>query len=135
MLILVKHCVNPLFVFLYFFFLIIRRPPRSTQAFTLFPYTTLFRSRRAGGAGCDRSPSRVGCGPRRGLSLPRAPRCVPGWNARLHWKQPRDPQPGSLRALLIQGAADPREPGGERDRRRDLERAWRGGGGRVSGPH
>src|SRR5213594_3518177 len=25
------------------FFLMIRRPPRSTQAFTLFPYTTLFR--------------------------------------------------------------------------------------------
>src|SRR5215208_8128186 len=34
--------------FLFFFFLMIRRPPRST----LFPYTTLFRSRRAriGGA-------------------------------------------------------------------------------------
>src|SRR5438034_9276389 len=30
----------PLFAFLFFFFLIIRRPPRST----LFPYTTLFRS-------------------------------------------------------------------------------------------
>src|SRR6266496_3976658 len=29
-------------VLVYFFFLIIRRPPRST----LFPYTTLFRSRR-----------------------------------------------------------------------------------------
>src|SRR3712207_8793368 len=29
-------------VFLFFFFLMIRRPPRST----LFPYTTLFRSRR-----------------------------------------------------------------------------------------
>src|SRR5213594_984059 len=28
----------------FFFFLMIRRPPRSTQAFTLFPYTTLFRS-------------------------------------------------------------------------------------------
>src|SRR5213594_4551986 len=28
-----------------FFFLMIRRPPISTQAFTLFPYTTLFRSR------------------------------------------------------------------------------------------
>src|SRR4051812_49499637 len=28
----------------FFFFLMIRRPPRST----LFPYTTLFRSRRAG---------------------------------------------------------------------------------------
>src|SRR5216110_3711408 len=31
--------------FIFFFFLIIRRPPRSTQAHTLFPYTTLFRSR------------------------------------------------------------------------------------------
>src|SRR5256886_10097549 len=30
-----------------FFFLMIRRPPRST----LFPYTTLFRSAAAGGAG------------------------------------------------------------------------------------
>src|SRR5216110_3826417 len=28
----------------FFFFLMIRRPPRSTQAHTLFPYTTLFRS-------------------------------------------------------------------------------------------
>src|SRR3546814_15784304 len=27
-----------------FFFLIIRRPPRSTRTATLFPYTTLFRS-------------------------------------------------------------------------------------------
>src|SRR5476649_3049956 len=33
-----------LFVFFLFFFLMIRRPPRST----LFPYTTLFRSRSAG---------------------------------------------------------------------------------------
>src|SRR3546814_1227379 len=33
-----------------FFFLMIRRPPRSTRTDTLFPYTTLFRSprRRAG---------------------------------------------------------------------------------------
>src|SRR5213075_3498374 len=29
---------------LFFFFLMIRRPPRSTQQGTLFPYTTLFRS-------------------------------------------------------------------------------------------
>jgi hypothetical protein len=28
----------------FFFFLMIRRPPRSTQPCTLFPYTTLFRS-------------------------------------------------------------------------------------------
>src|SRR3546814_2852850 len=42
-----------------FFFLMMRRPPRSTRTDTLFPYTTLFRSRasssgrRAGG----RSPA------------------------------------------------------------------------------
>src|SRR3546814_10088880 len=29
-----------------FFFLMIRRPPRSTRTDTLFPYTTLFRSLR-----------------------------------------------------------------------------------------
>src|SRR3546814_3696273 len=33
-----------------FFFLMIRRPPRSTRTDTLFPYTTLFRS-----VGCRRS--------------------------------------------------------------------------------
>src|SRR3712207_6880867 len=33
--------------FMLFFFLMIRRPPRST----LFPYTTLFRSHRRGGRG------------------------------------------------------------------------------------
>src|SRR3546814_13165152 len=31
----------------FFFFLRIRRPPRSTRTDTLFPYTTLFRSGRA----------------------------------------------------------------------------------------
>src|SRR3546814_11112706 len=41
-------------VFVLFFFLMIRRPPRSTRTDTLFPYTTLFRSvdrlvRRPGG--------------------------------------------------------------------------------------
>src|SRR3546814_14057367 len=42
----------------WFFFLMIRRPPRSTRTDTLFPYTTLFRSalpgrvpRRKRGAG------------------------------------------------------------------------------------
>src|SRR3546814_14520971 len=30
---------------LYFFLLMIRRPPRSTRTDTLFPFTTLFRSR------------------------------------------------------------------------------------------
>src|SRR3546814_5488336 len=36
----------PLFLYV-FFFLMIRRPPRSTRTDTLFPYTTLFRSPRA----------------------------------------------------------------------------------------
>src|SRR3546814_13667488 len=31
--------------YILFFFLMIRRPPRSTRTDTLFPYTTLFRSR------------------------------------------------------------------------------------------
>src|SRR3546814_5841757 len=32
---------------MFFFFLMIRRPPRSTRTDTLFPYTTLFRSKDA----------------------------------------------------------------------------------------
>ena len=34
----------PFKALMFFFFLMIRRPPRSTQRTTLFPYTTLFRS-------------------------------------------------------------------------------------------
>src|SRR3546814_12152785 len=37
---------NVFHVLILFFFLMIRRPPRSTRTDTLFPYTTLFRSRR-----------------------------------------------------------------------------------------
>src|SRR5213080_5390660 len=33
--------LSPLF---FFFFLMIQRPPKSTHRYTLFPYTTLFRS-------------------------------------------------------------------------------------------
>src|SRR3712207_8765487 len=43
-----------------FFFLMIRRPPRST----LFPYTTLFRSTQ--GRGMPRAEARPGGAPRRG---------------------------------------------------------------------
>src|SRR6266513_4015103 len=48
--------------FIYFFFLMIRRPPRST----LFPYTTLFRSGccTTGSAGCTTPGSRWRCSPR-----------------------------------------------------------------------
>src|SRR3546814_15320317 len=43
-----------------FFFLMIRRPPRSTRTDTLFPYTTLFRSADAppGRSGRRRTPRR-----------------------------------------------------------------------------
>src|SRR3546814_13763691 len=37
-------CYTVLLVCLDFFFLMIRRPPRSKRTDTLFPYTTLFRS-------------------------------------------------------------------------------------------
>src|SRR3546814_16372682 len=38
------YCFNIRYVS-FFFFLMIRRPPRSTRTDTLFPYTTLFRSK------------------------------------------------------------------------------------------
>src|SRR6056297_491722 len=38
-------------LFVYFFFLMIRRPPRSTRTDTLFPYTTLFRAHAGRGRG------------------------------------------------------------------------------------
>src|SRR3546814_12528382 len=42
----VLYCLffNVLCLLVLFFFLMIRRPPRSTRTDTLFPYTTLFRS-------------------------------------------------------------------------------------------
>src|SRR3546814_19854191 len=47
------HCISLTYSLI--FFLMIRRPPRSTRTDTLFPYTTLFRSfracRREGGEG------------------------------------------------------------------------------------
>src|SRR3546814_7836306 len=54
---------------LLFFFLMIRRPPRSTRTDTLFPYTTLFRSRvttswwlcAATRLSCDDEPPRRYC--------------------------------------------------------------------------
>src|SRR3546814_7617959 len=54
----------------------IRRPPRSTRTYTLFPYTTLFRSHYGAGncqpegrGNCAAAPS--GCAPRSGAG-PRA---------------------------------------------------------------
>src|SRR3546814_5133185 len=60
----ISHCS-------YFFFLMIRRPPRSTRTDTLFPYTTLFRSSRS----APRAPRSAGHrrAPRGRARRPRSP--------------------------------------------------------------
>src|SRR3546814_11558172 len=45
------------------FFLMIRRPPRSTRTDTLFPYTTLFRSYGPAACPWHRRPGPSGCRP------------------------------------------------------------------------
>src|SRR3546814_12718665 len=44
MLMLCRKSMHSKYLVILFFFLMIRRPPRSTRTDTLFPYTTLFRS-------------------------------------------------------------------------------------------
>src|SRR5690348_18066871 len=68
-------------LYIYFFFLMIRRPPRST----LFPYTTLFRSRPPPGA--EIPQCRGGGG---------APRRGPGCRGRS--RRPSSPRPRGGRA-------------------------------------
>src|SRR3546814_9128609 len=68
LLVIVRVCrallLYMLFVFwlviIFVFFLMIRRPPRSTRTDTLFPYTTLFRSRNL-----QQSRSLPACSPSR----------------------------------------------------------------------
>src|SRR3546814_5097407 len=77
-------CEYQLVISTFFFFLMIRRPPRSTRTDTLFPYTTLFRSVIGDNPGAP-------CGAfapadrRRQLPLPRA-RCAehPGCRSEEH---------------------------------------------------
>src|SRR3546814_14069057 len=70
------------------FFLMIRRPPRSTRTDTLFPYTTLFRSAPAGAGHGDAGRRR-----RRALLLRAAQRAAPRRPA------PRRPRPQAGRRL------------------------------------
>src|SRR3546814_915150 len=52
----------------FFFFLMIRRPPRSTRTDTLFPYTTLFRSVTSGKySGNILPPQTIGDGKREAI--------------------------------------------------------------------
>src|SRR3546814_3564933 len=52
-----------------FFFLMIRRPPRSTRTDTLFPYTTLFRSDPTAPVGHPAIDDRAQLGDQRGSSM------------------------------------------------------------------
>src|SRR3546814_18794861 len=81
MLLSITTIVSVLFCF--FFFLMIRRPPRSTRTDTLFPYTTLFRSGgRAGRGGpAGRRPCAGGETPRAGRRE-RPRRRPPTWRSR-----------------------------------------------------
>src|SRR3546814_9530193 len=63
------------------FFLMIRRPPRSTRTDTLFPYTTLCRSARSS--------------PTSSLSRSRTPRAHGAWPPRMRAVDPRPPWRGS----------------------------------------
>src|SRR2546430_16629007 len=56
--------MNDISCYLFFFFLMIRRPPRST----LFPYTTLFRSSSATSYLAGRGRSVIHCGTRASLT-------------------------------------------------------------------
>src|SRR3712207_9078407 len=60
------------------FFLMIRRPPRST----LFPYTTLFRSASAGGDGSQTRVDRIVAGVVLGEAQVEVGDCAPVWGPR-----------------------------------------------------
>src|SRR3546814_19448276 len=65
----ILSCLRVMLLIVLFFFLMIRRPPRSTRTDTLFPYTTLFRSRGTSGRGAAGKAARQP--PRRESGSPR----------------------------------------------------------------
>src|SRR3546814_3872915 len=75
-------------------FLTIRRPPRSTRTDTLFPYTTLFRSRCATtGGSAHEPPSTCRMYP---VDRANAPHCPPSTGSH---RQTADYQPRSAQAV------------------------------------
>src|SRR5256886_1343223 len=119
----------------------IRRPPRST----LFPYTTLFRSRRA-----PRVQGKSGIRTSRAVSAPRhippppwrarrraIPR--PRWSTRSRWRRPRPRHraPGWRSTPARRSPRTPRPAGcrrGHCDGARRLPRAWSAWGARPHSP-
>src|SRR3546814_3533569 len=102
-----------------FFFLMIRRPPRSTRTDTLFPYTTLFRSlHRHGGSGQHRHllvrgflPHRPAPQPARAAGRLRRRCAAPCRLCRAHMvllalSRPGDGRPLGTRALASRARTD-----------------------------
>src|SRR3546814_3967765 len=83
-----------------FFFLMIRRPPRSTRTDTLFPYTTLFRSTRKNCPPLTRSRP---AGPETPSSRTRSPR-----TASPHTPGPERSRPQSGHRAARNGRHTPR---------------------------
>src|SRR3546814_18145047 len=76
----VSMCRIIMSIYSLFFFLMIRRPPRSTRTVTLFPYTTLFRSGFtviiSDIGGPTANMYRMACKYKRTEELCRSPSCV-----------------------------------------------------------
>src|SRR5258708_18795524 len=100
--------VAPLCAYFLFFFLMIRRPPRST----LFPYTTLFRSATTA---ARRGPRRCASSAA-GRPAPRAGRRSPRWRSRSeeHTSELQSPDHLVCRLLL-----EKKKKNGARDSRCD----------------
>src|SRR3546814_11535888 len=115
-----------------FFFLMVRRPPRSTRTDTLFPYTTLFRSGRrgrAGGGGAVADQPAVRTRSRRAIAAAlaggaRAPR-VAGRLGDARARRARPKRGGAWRAAAAAAVREPRHAA----RPRENGKAWGGGNG------
>src|SRR3546814_16437611 len=83
----------------------IRRPPRSTRTYTLFPYTTLFRSHRDGGGGA----AAFDCGQERietaeaGHIVERQAMVVPGANRQPALLRRRKSSPDDIDTIVVDG--------------------------------
>src|SRR3546814_19256111 len=86
-------------LFFRFFFLMIRRPPRSTRTDTLFPYTTLFRSRPL------RRPTHRAAAPRHRLRLPVPPPAAGVLSARERGAAADDRRRGEVQGEVEGGSA------------------------------
>src|SRR3546814_7386645 len=89
-------------LFFAFFFLMIRRPPRSTRTDTLFPYTTLFRSSRSSLTSLSASPVRSRRRQRRFRKVRSASGCSHSPSHRRWCRMLPTPHPGDRRSSFFQ---------------------------------